>query len=167
MENDAREMTELAPLQPQRLKVAATAIKRTGNFLPVSPRGRGYQAVICSRWPSGPGREHQGRGPAGRGNCEWRLHLEDIAESGVFGRAEDDAEIHCPPVHLQRFAGRRSLGRLVTHQLDADEQAWLLRTCLEREPDAGIETEEFDFTDPQPDCGTTSSTPPPCDRRSG
>ena len=38
---------------------------------------------------------------------------------------------------------------------------------LTRKPSAAIETEEFDFTIPPPDCATTSSTPPSCGRLSG
>src|SRR5579859_2950040 len=59
----------------------------------------------------------------GAGNRERRLDLDDVAEAGVFGGAEDDAKVHRPPVHLQGFGGRRLLGLPVTHQLDADEQA--------------------------------------------
>jgi hypothetical protein len=54
---------------------------------------------------------------------ERRLDLQDVAEPGVPGRAEDDAEIHRAPVHLQRLFGGRLLGLLIAHELDADEQA--------------------------------------------
>lgn len=46
-----------------------------------------------------------------------------LPRPAYFGGAEDDAEIHRPPVHLQRFGCRRLLGLLITHELDADEQA--------------------------------------------
>ena len=42
----------------------------------------------------------------------------------------------------------------------------LLRTYREREPEAGIETEEFDFTDPTAGLRDNPSTPPSCGLRS-
>src|SRR5580700_3945612 len=57
------------------------------------------------------------------GDRERRLDLQDVAEPGVFGGAEDDAQIHRPPVCLQRFRGGRLLGLKITHEFDADQQA--------------------------------------------
>ena len=57
------------------------------------------------------------------GDRERRLDLEDVAEAGVPGGAEDYPEVHSAPVHLQRLRGRGFPGVLVAHELDADEQA--------------------------------------------
>src|SRR5580704_18845207 len=58
------------------------------------------------------------------GDRERRLYFQHVAEPGVFGGAEDDAQIHRPPVCLQRFGGGRLLGLEITHEFDANQQSW-------------------------------------------
>ena len=54
---------------------------------------------------------------------ERRLDLQDVAETGVPGGAEDDTLVHRPPVHLQRLGGGGLPGLLIADEFDADEQA--------------------------------------------
>ena len=57
------------------------------------------------------------------GDGERRLDLQHVAQAGVPGRAEHDAQVHGPPVDLGGL-GRGGLpGLPVADQLDADEQS--------------------------------------------
>ena len=70
----------------------------------------------------------------GAGDRERGLDFQDVAEAGVPGGAEDDAQIHRPPVHLQRLGGGRLLGLLIAYEFDADEQARPADVTDERVP---------------------------------
>src|SRR5580700_12175612 len=60
----------------------------------------------------------------GAGDRERGLYFQNVAEPRVFGGAEDDTQIHRPPVCLQRFGGGRLLGLEITHEFNANQQAW-------------------------------------------